>query len=873
MKSLVVGAMLLHTMNAQGLAGVPAAAAAPAAALPAVLPAVGVPVAPLNAPAVNAPAPLITPGIDAPSEADLLGLLPSIALPPILGPSRKLPTGTADVIVDQPTSAVPFGAESTPGPGISFGPNGWSVPNADVASANIAAPSPLLARPSVPAALANAVAAIASPLAPLRSLIPAIPIRPTGSPAQPLPAAVSAIINNLPKPSPATGGFGIFAVGDPADAAPVDATPVDAAPVDAAPADAAPVDATPVDAAPVDAAPADAAPVDATPVDAAPVDAAPVDAAPAAPVDAAPAAPVDAAPAAPVDAAPVDAAPVDASPINAAPGETASVVDANPVQATPSVDPSAAPLPVGAALPIGTNPYVGPYDPNSIYDPYSPYFDPNSIYDPNSPYYDPYAAPSGWEGQDHGIYDGEDDSYYGSKRPVHNNDPSYGGDDEEECPAWCIEDDSYPSYPTSTPGYDYSPYKPTPTPKYPEYTPVADPYQQYEPTPEYSPYPAPTYAEDYPIPTPDYEPYAQESAYYPEPKDNSYPQPKKVRAVRRQAPNYPQPIYSNDDDYDGEDGSIPDWLYDISGAPKRPLPTPKPKPKCPKSCYKPKTSTYEYDYTTKPEDYATKPDRPTYTMTRKGGYNTTKEAYYPATTDDSYDSTPTDDSYYSTPTDDSYYSTPTDDGYYPDETTEAPYPGYTPSGWYSQDNTSTPLWPTSIPDEPTSIPDEPTSVPDEPTSTPDEPTSVPDEPTSVPDEPTSVPAEPTYAPAEPTTLVTQYLPQPYPEQTGGAGSDPGSPAGDYTGDSLDTLCPNVCNPFNPAENFCDITTGCTTTGGSKYYCACRAGFRADNYNAKDFSKQFRVAGQPYVYLSVSTSCNTACSDSTCSEVLERSQCK
>ena len=150
---------------------------------------------------------------------------------------------------------------------------------------------------------------------------------------------------------------------------------------------------------------------------------------------------------------------------------------------------------------------------------------------------------------------------------------------------------------------------------------------------------------------------------------------------------------------------------------------------------------------------------------------------------------------------------------------------------------------------------------------------VPDVPTSIPDEATSVPNEATQAPYEPTTLVTQYQSQPYPEQTGGASSNPGSPAGDYTGDTLDTLCPNTCNPFNPAENFCDVTTGCATTGGSKYYCACRAGFRADNYNAKDFSKQFKIAGQPYVYLAVSTSCNTPCSDQTCSEVLERSQCK
>jgi hypothetical protein len=128
----------------------------------------------------------------------------------------------------------------------------------------------------------------------------------------------------------------------------------------------------------------------------------------------------------------------------------------------------------------------------------------------------------------------------------------------------------------------------------------------------------------------------------------------------------------------------------------------------------------------------------------------------------------------------------------------------------------------------------------------------------------------------PTTLVTSYG-SPYasvapavPEAA--VYPDSSSPAKDYTGKTFDTVCPATCNPFNPAENFCDSTTSCTTTGGSNYHCACRAGFRADGYNAKDFSKQFKVPGQPYVYLAVNVKCDTPCSDNTCSEVMERPQC-
>ncbi|KAH6638974.1 hypothetical protein C7974DRAFT_124249 [Boeremia exigua] len=441
-------------------------------------------------------------------------------------------------------------------------------------------------------------------------------------------------------------------------------------------------------------------------------------------------------------------------------------------------------LPQAAPLPQGVGSPVG----SNLYS--GPY-DPNSIYDPTSPYYDPYSKPVGWGGDDHGSYEGEDDYTRPSKGPYYEDEdePSYY--DDEECPAWCLPKDDY----------------------------------EYKKEPEYE----------------------DGEEYYPEPEDKTYPQLKKVRSILR---TVRRQVWGDDDEsgqYDGEDGSIPDWLYDIDGAPKKPT---KSKPKCPKSCYESKTKEY-------------KPERPTYVKTRKG-YTTTEDPYY-------------------TKTEDPYQTTEA-----PYDPTGAPYDG--PYGgasgaWYPQSNSSTYHWPTSS-DDFTSVPvtddsssEEPTPAPTEsvPTeSTPTDTESVPTETESIPTEPVTPAGEPTdeaTAPYEPTTFVTQYQSQPSADSYDSSSSDPGSPAGDYTGETLDTICPNTCNPFNPAENFCDITTGCTTTGGSKFYCACRAGYRADGYNAKDFSKQFKVPGQPYVYLAVTTTCGTLCSDSTCSEVMERPHCK
>jgi hypothetical protein len=115
-----------------------------------------------------------------------------------------------------------------------------------------------------------------------------------------------------------------------------------------------------------------------------------------------------------------------------------------------------------------------------------------------------------------------------------------------------------------------------------------------------------------------------------------------------------------------------------------------------------------------------------------------------------------------------------------------------------------------------------------------------------------------------TTFVTSVMTSSSPYQTGSPG---------YTGDTLDSICPKTCNPFDPLANKCDITSSCTTTGNGKYYCACRAGFRASAWNAKDFSKQFKIPSQPYVYGAENMVCDEVCDDIYCSEVLARPQCQ
>ena len=157
------------------------------------------------------------------------------------------------------------------------------------------------------------------------------------------------------------------------------------------------------------------------------------------------------------------------------------------------------------------------------------------------------------------------------------------------------------------------------------------------------------------------------------------------------------------------------------------------------------------------------------------------------------------------------------------------------------------------------------------------------EPTSSEDEPTTT-DEPTMPP--PTTLITitsddnPHVPStpdypPKPTSTGKGGLPAGYvTSGDtWTGTTLKNLCPKQCNPFNPAENFCDSqSTGCTTSGGSKYYCACRAGYKLSGAADKDFSQQFKVPGQPYVYTWPGAKCDELCDDPLCNEVMLRAIC-
>ncbi|OJJ01237.1 hypothetical protein ASPVEDRAFT_52234 [Aspergillus versicolor CBS 583.65] len=82
----------------------------------------------------------------------------------------------------------------------------------------------------------------------------------------------------------------------------------------------------------------------------------------------------------------------------------------------------------------------------------------------------------------------------------------------------------------------------------------------------------------------------------------------------------------------------------------------------------------------------------------------------------------------------------------------------------------------------------------------------------------------------------------------------------------------TCNPLS-GENHCDITTSCINTG-SRFHCACRAGYKASKRN-HDISKQFRLAMPDYkflVFTPESTECNTLCdspygaSSQLCAEV-------
>ncbi|KAL2269308.1 hypothetical protein VTJ83DRAFT_1492 [Remersonia thermophila] len=70
----------------------------------------------------------------------------------------------------------------------------------------------------------------------------------------------------------------------------------------------------------------------------------------------------------------------------------------------------------------------------------------------------------------------------------------------------------------------------------------------------------------------------------------------------------------------------------------------------------------------------------------------------------------------------------------------------------------------------------------------------------------------------------------------------------------------TCDP-NPFHNKCDITTSCITTmPNGRHYCACRAGYRANDIAPTD-SRQFRLPfiGQEYrVFVAPGVVCNQLC---------------
>ncbi|KAL4807175.1 hypothetical protein BDV18DRAFT_159394 [Aspergillus unguis] len=89
----------------------------------------------------------------------------------------------------------------------------------------------------------------------------------------------------------------------------------------------------------------------------------------------------------------------------------------------------------------------------------------------------------------------------------------------------------------------------------------------------------------------------------------------------------------------------------------------------------------------------------------------------------------------------------------------------------------------------------------------------------------------------------------------------------------------TCNPVS-GENHCDATTSCINTG-SRFHCACRAGYKATEHN-HDISKQFRLNVPDYEFLVFTpewTTCDTLCdnpygaSKELCAEVPVVEKCE
>lgn len=100
-----------------------------------------------------------------------------------------------------------------------------------------------------------------------------------------------------------------------------------------------------------------------------------------------------------------------------------------------------------------------------------------------------------------------------------------------------------------------------------------------------------------------------------------------------------------------------------------------------------------------------------------------------------------------------------------------------------------------------------------------------------------------------------------------------------TARSLPLTC-GTCNPLS-GQNSCDITTSCINTG-TRFHCACRAGFKASPDNG-DITKHFRLRMPDYgflVFTPEGTVCDTPCDnhdgaagEELCAEVPVYEQCE
>ena len=763
-------------------------------------------------------------------------------------PADVIPPGTNDIVlpsagVDGLATAV-LNAVSSVLDGTRFGPSVEPVSRSLPGASGNLAPSRLPGQP----------APIVAP-APLKA--PAPQPSPTGK-ARTGGFAGLSVDEGDPQPAPEEGSTDPVdgqSADTPTEETPVEETPVEETPVEEQPADEQPVDEQPADNQPLDEQPTDEQPTDEQPTDEQPTDDQPTDDQPTddQPTDDQP---TDDQPTEdqPTDQ-PTDDQPTDDQPTDDQPTDTPTDSDNT---ATPDDQPSDDPDDTPAEQPDTGNPDDStdqPSDDNPNDDPnYSPDEPANGDQDPNDPNDDPNSnpagdpqlppeddpdydqpsipddnggsytpptnggptggkypgsprpgswsdepwnggnpstggvrppplpiGPSGYENEDNGFYDGED---YGNgpaegkgkgKPPSGtqgNGYPDSGHGPDEDCPAWCLEDDSSPVETSAAPEATHSGYKGKhkrkKTSKSPHRIAVSvDDNVIYD-----SNY-ARDVADDAPSaagfagfswPTKHIDSGSVETILPSSGSDSNGPPAYGRPYPYEETTDHPYDSqFDQNTDYDDhDDDKLPQWLVDLQNgksttgkSSKGKKGKKKAKGKCPKSCIR--TSTLS-TFTSEPTDF----------------WSTTSE---------------------DTPT-------PTDE------------PIFTPTTFITIATDNSPLVP----------------------STDNNPSS--------------------------------------PTSTGKAGLPAGyvSSGDTWTGTTLAGICPKTCNPFNPAENFCGTTTGCTTTGGRNYYCACRAGYKVGAAADKDFSQQFKVPGQPYVYTWPGAVCDELCEDQLCNEVMLRSQC-